>query len=74
MAKLTSAARKSIPKSKMGLPSKAKKGGAVTGTFPMPDRQHAATAKAFATRFATPSQKKVIDAKANRILGKKGKK
>jgi len=75
MAKLTAAARKQVPKSEMGLPGKAtKKGGAVTGSYPMPDAKHAATAKAFASRFASPSEKKKIDAKANSILGKKGKK
>jgi len=55
----------------MGLPGKAtKKGGAVTGSYPMPDKKHAAVAKGFAKRFASPSQRAQIDAKANRILGK----
>jgi hypothetical protein len=75
MAKLTASDRKSIPKSQMGLPGKAtKKGGAVTGSYPMPDAKHAAVAKAYAKRYASPAQQKVIDAKANAILGKKGKK
>lgn len=74
MAKLTAAMRRKIPKRQMGLPSKAKKGrGAVTGSYPMPDRKHAAVAKAYAKRFATPAQQKVIDAKANRILARKKK-
>ena len=72
--KLNAAARKKVPKSQMGLPNKAtKKGGAVSGSYPMPDAKHAAVAKAYASRFASPAQQKVIDAKANRILGKKGK-
>lgn len=72
MAKLTAADRKSIPKSQMGLPGKStKKGGAVTGSYPMPDAKHAAVAKAYAKRFASPSEQKTINAKANRILGKK---
>lgn len=71
VAKLTAAARKSIPKSEMGLPGKSTaKGGAVSGSYPMPDKAHAANAKARAAQFATPAEKKVIDAKANRILGK----
>lgn len=72
MTKLTPGARKNVPKSKMGLPGKAtKKGGAVTGSYPMPDRKHAAVAKAYAKRYASPAQQAKIDAKANKILGKK---
>ena len=71
MAKLTAAARKKVPKSQMGLPSKAQKGrGAVTGSYPMPDKAHARVAKSYAARFASPSQRAQIDAKANRILGR----
>jgi hypothetical protein len=71
MARLTAADRKRVPKAQMGLPAKAtKKGGAVTGSYPMPDKAHAIAAKAFATRFATPAQRSMIDAKANDILGK----
>ena len=40
----------------------------------MPDKKHAAVAKAYAKRFASPSQQAKIDAKANAILGTKGKK
>ncbi len=58
----------------MGLPGKAtKKGGAVTGSYPLPDKAHAVAAKAYATRFATPSERAQIDRKANKVLGK-GKK
>ena len=49
MAKLTVAARKNIPKSQMAVPSKGKpksKGGAVSGSYPIPDRAHAANALA----------------------------
>ena len=67
MARLTAAARKKIPASEHGLPEKGKG----SGSYPMPDRKHAAVAKAYAKRFATPSQRARIDAKANRILGKK---
>lgn len=72
MAKLTAAARKNVPASKTGLPGKrTKKGGAVSGSYPMPDKKHAAVAKSFAARYASPAQRKKIDAKANKIL--KGK-
>lgn len=64
MARLTSHARKALPTSEYGVPSKAPG----PGSYPMPDRKHAAVAKAYAERFASPSEKKAIDAKANRIL------
>ena len=70
MAKLTASTRKKIPKSEFGVPSKAPG----SGSYPMPDKAHAAVAKAYATRFASPSEKKKIDAKANRLLGKGKKK
>lgn len=62
MAHLTAAARKKIPSSEFGLPGKR--------AYPMPDRAHAANAKARAAQFASPAEKAKIDAKANRILGK----
>jgi len=70
MAKLTAAQRKRVPKSKEGVPSKHGKPGA----YPMPDKKHAAVAKSYAARFASPAQRKKIDAKANKILGKGKKK
>lgn len=68
MAKLTTAKRKKLPKSDFGLPGKEK--------YPMPDRSHAANAKARATQMVkkgklSKSAEKKIDAKANRILKKK---
>lgn len=70
--KLTAKARQRIPSSKFGLPGKGKgKGGKGAGSYPMPDRKHAAVAKAYAERFASPSERAQIDAKANRILGHK---
>lgn len=70
MAKLTTKARKAIPKSEFGLPGSKK--------YPMPDRSHAANAKARASQQEakgnlSPSAKAKIDRKANRIL-KRGKK
>ena len=80
MATLSAKARKSVPKGQMGVPGKAtKKGGAVSGTYPMPDKSHAANAKARATQQVkkgnlSSSQAATIRAKANRVLGTSGKK
>jgi hypothetical protein len=68
MAKLKAASRKRIPSSQFGLPGSRK--------YPMPDRSHAANAKARASQQVaagnlSPSGKAKIDAKANRVLGKK---
>lgn len=64
MGKLSSKARKSIPSSEFGLPGSRK--------YPMPDKAHAANAKARAAqqvgKSITPAQKASIDAKANRKL------
>lgn len=67
MAKLTAAKRKKIPKSEFGLPGSKK--------YPMPDKAHAANAKARATQMVkkgklSPASKSKIDAKANKVLGK----
>ena len=71
MAKLTTAARKKLPSSVFGLP-KSKK-------YLMPDKSHAANAKARATQMVnagklSASSKAKIDAKANKVLGKSKKK
>jgi hypothetical protein len=66
MSKLTSARRNAIPPSQFGEPKQRK--------YPMPDRSHAANAKARATqqvkagRLSAGTAAK-IRAKANRILG-----
>lgn len=70
MAKLTSKSRNKLPKSEFGIPSEKK--------YPMPDKKHAANAKARATQMVnkgklSQSAKEKIDSKANKILGKKGK-
>lgn len=70
MAKLTSKGRAKLPSAKFAGPDRS---------YPVPDRSHAANAKARATQAAEAGQisKAVearIDAKANRVLGtKKGK-
>ena len=68
MAKLTAARRRRLRKSTFGLPGRR--------AYPMPDRSHAANAKARATQMyrkgkLSKSAKNRIHAKANRILGKK---
>lgn len=66
MAKLKAARRNSLPKSEFGLPGSRK--------YPMPDRSHAANAKARATQMVkrgklSPASAAKIRAKANRVLG-----
>lgn len=71
MAKLTAKKRKKLPKSDFGMPGEKK--------YPMPDKSHAANAKARASQQVkkgnlSESSKEKIDAKANKILKKKRKK
>lgn len=66
MAKLKAASRNKLPASTFGLPGQRK--------YPMPDRAHAANAKARATQQVkagnlSSSSAAHIKAKANRILG-----
>lgn len=68
MAELTTKARKKIPKQEFGLPGEKK--------YPMPDKAHAKNAKARASQMEkagklSESSKAKIDAKANKVLGKK---
>jgi hypothetical protein len=67
MAKLTTKTRKAMPKKDFGLPGSKK--------YPMPDKAHAANAKARASQQVkagklSPSTAKKIDAKANKVLKK----
>ena len=67
MAKLTTKKRDKIPKKEFGLPGEKK--------YPMPNRSHAANAKARASEMEnkgklSASSKAKIDAKANKILKK----
>lgn len=71
MAKLSTTKRNKIPASQFGLPGEKK--------YPMPDKSHAANAKARATQMVkkgklSAASKAKIDAKANRVLGKGKKK
>jgi hypothetical protein len=61
MTKLTTKARKALPASKFAGPGRS---------YPIPDKSHAANAKARAAEFASPALKAKVDAKANRVLGK----
>lgn len=68
MSKLTAKVRNKIPKSEFGLPGERK--------YPMENKAHARNAKARASEMEhkgrlSPSAKAKIDAKANKILGKK---
>ena len=67
MAKLTSKARNKLPAKTFGQPGKR--------AYPMPDKSHAANAKARATQQVaagnlSSGSKAKIDAKANKILGR----
>ena len=82
MARLTTKQRKAMPKSEFGLPGevhKGARGGKLTrGAYPMPDRAHAANAKARAKQQEkkgnlSASEAKTIMSKANRILYGKSK-
>lgn len=68
MSTLSSGERNSLPKSSFGLPGQRK--------YPMPDRAHAADAKARAAQAynagrLTAAQKAHIDAKADAILARR---
>ena len=67
MSKLSTQRRAHLPKDEFGLPASKK--------YPMPDRRHAANAKARASKEVHEGKlsvgaKRRIDAKANHVLGK----
>ena len=67
MAKLTGSMRSAMPSSEFAMPKQRK--------YPMPDKSHAANAKARATQMVSagklsPSSAAKIRAKADRMLGK----
>jgi hypothetical protein len=69
MAKLTTAQRKKLPKSAFAVPSKAPG----PGSYPMPDKAHAANAKARAAQHAGPKVQAKVAAKAKRKFPGMGK-
>jgi len=62
MARMTEAAKRAVPKSEKGVPSK--KG---TGSYPMPDAKHAAAAIGFAAMHHGPAFAAKIRAKAHKL-------
>jgi len=67
MAKLSTAKKNAEPNKEFGLPEQRK--------YPMPDASHARNAKARASQMVhqgklSAADKKRVDAKANKILGK----
>jgi hypothetical protein len=70
MSKLTTEARKNLPKSDFALPG---------GRYPVEDKAHARDAKARASQAAnagrlSAADKAKVDKKADAVLGKRGKK
>jgi hypothetical protein len=68
MAELKAKARNKLPKSEFGMPGERK--------YPLNDKNHAKNAKARASQMEktgklSESSKEKIDAKANKVLGKK---
>ena len=66
MAKLNAAARKKIPRNRFGVPSRAPG----PGSYPMPDRQHAANAESRAAGKPVQAQ---VDRKAHELYPDLGK-
>lgn len=65
MARLTAAERRALPKSDFAVPSKAPG----PGSYPIPDKKHAAVAKGEAAKHASPAVEAKVDRKANKKLG-----
>lgn len=63
MARLSMAQRRALPKSAFAVPSKAPG----PGSYPIPDKQHAAVAKGLAAMHHSKSQG-AVNRKANKIL------
>lgn len=62
MAKLTTKERNALPDSAFAGPNRS---------YPVEDAAHAKNAKARASQFAGPKLKSKVDARANKVLGKK---
>lgn len=71
MAILSEAAKRKVPKSERGVPSKSG-----TGSYPVPDKGHARAAEAYAAKYhgKGSSFAKRIRAKAHRLFPGMGKK
>ena len=62
MARLTAGERRDMPKSEFAGPGRS---------YPVNDAAHAKLAKAMAAKYASPAERARIDAKADKVLGKK---
>jgi hypothetical protein len=62
MARMTEAAKRAVPKSEKGVPSKSG-----TGSYPMPDARHAAAAIGFAAMHHGSAFAAKIRAKAHKL-------
>lgn len=66
MAKLTAKARQALPKSDFALPGKGKgPKGAGSGSYPIPDRSHAANALSRVSANGSPAEKAAVRAKVH---------
>jgi hypothetical protein len=70
MGALTTKQRKAMPAKEF---AGGKPKGKPTGSFPLNDKKHIAAAESF-KRFATPAEKKKIDAAAKKAFPKKNSK
>jgi hypothetical protein len=68
MAKLTTQQRKAMPAKEF---AGGKPKGEATGRFPLNDKAHIKAAESY-ERFATPAEKKKIDAAANKAFPNRG--
>lgn len=75
MAKLTTAARKKLPAKSFALPGKGKgPSGKGAGSYPIPDRSHAANALARVSQHGSSSEKAAVRAKVRAKYPGMGKK
>lgn len=72
MSRLTSSARKSLPKSDFALPGKRSASGG-KGGYPIPDKGHAKAALSRVSEFGTPAQKAEVRAKVHKKFPGMGK-
>lgn len=75
MAKLSASDRKKLPQSSFAVPSKAAtpKGKAKSGSYPIPDRSHAANALARSSGKPEAAQVRAAVKRKYPDMGKKGK-
>lgn len=75
MAKLTTRARKALPSSSFALPGKGEgPSGKGSGSYPIPDRSHAANALARVSQHGSSAEKAKVRAKVHAKYPDMGKK